>query len=125
MKCQQCGKDFEPAKLGPKKIYCSRTCVRMASYHRQRKDPEFLAKKREYDRARKRKKKEEAPKPAPVHHFTNSDSYFYSLVRPKQSYKKRKCLKCGTMFDTLASLRLCAQCTIINSRKVQREYYPV
>lgn len=41
-----------------------------------------------------------------------SDDYFFSLVRPKQDIKKRKCLRCRKPFLS-DKYRCCAQCHVV------------
>lgn len=42
--------------------------------------------------------------------------YFYSLVKKKESRKKRGCIRCGKTFGSLTGNRICADCSIINER---------
>jgi ribosomal protein S27AE len=53
------------------------------------------------------------------------DSYFYTLVRPTNPKKKRRCLKCSTVFlSANYGNRVCGSCAAQNSRAAFRAETP-
>jgi len=41
---------------------------------------------------------------------------FYALIKPPEKKKKRKCLKCASVFDSTKSNRICASCNSSNTK---------
>jgi ribosomal protein S27AE len=49
--------------------------------------------------------------------LNETDSYFYSLVKPTTAKKKRQCLKCGVVFlSANYGNRVCGSCAAQNNR---------
>ena len=61
--------------------------------------------------------KKNQPAPQNVEHLIEENSYFFSLVRPTNSKKKRGCLKCGIVFlSAHYGNRVCGSCAAQNNR---------